>query len=328
MSDHKYMYFALTNLRKQPYPSVLCDLDDFQDISYGNDCADSVCFSIGGQGYFMWVDCVARRDREEESALRFWISTYDIEEGEIGDEELLSTESPADVFWWVDAKVSAARDGICECGQIEGACECPCINCKLPMSMHGIPGNPVMPGTDCPESTCVAALPSLESLIRRGLAFLDIDEACREVQDALGVTDGGLAGIMLNDDSWRDNFADYVKAERNGVIEEMEAPVSSGFSPLLGMLGSEVMFHADASKVIGNYELALYLKCGVVTCVGPDTLEVRLNEPCDDLDEWDNTLIWAVEDCLAGDRMDNWDSLSDLQKCSFFEGYLAGLVTE
>ena len=107
MTDYEPMYFALSNLRKQPYPSVLCDLENFRDISYGNDCADSVCFSIGSQDFFMWVDWVARGDREQESASRFWISTYDIENGDIGDDAILSTEDPAEVFDWVNEMMKA-----------------------------------------------------------------------------------------------------------------------------------------------------------------------------------------------------------------------------
>lgn len=104
------IFYALTRLHKQPYPAMLCDLDDFDDTSYGNDCADSVCFSVAGQTYFMYVDYLDVEEREDETAARYAILTYDVDLGELGDEVLLSTESSAAVVAWVNEKLVATDE--------------------------------------------------------------------------------------------------------------------------------------------------------------------------------------------------------------------------
>ena len=45
------------------------------------------------------------------------------------------------------------------------------------------------------------------------LAQCALNAACKLIQDELGVTDGGLAGIMFSDDHVLSLFEDYIKAE-------------------------------------------------------------------------------------------------------------------
>lgn len=51
------------------------------------------------------------------------------------------------------------------------------------------------PLVDCPNTT---------NLLTRAIYTADIDAACLLVQDALGITDGGLAGMVLpGPDEWK-----------------------------------------------------------------------------------------------------------------------------
>lgn len=49
--------------------------------------------------------------------------------------------------------------------------------------------------------------------VRRALAEKALNLACRHVQDALGVTDGGVAGIFFSDDRVSKTLQEYVEHE-------------------------------------------------------------------------------------------------------------------
>lgn len=42
------------------------------------------------------------------------------------------------------------------------------------------------------------------------------------IQNAIGITDGGYAGMHFSDDIVRDNFYEYIHQEINNKIEELE----------------------------------------------------------------------------------------------------------
>lgn len=47
-----------------------------------------------------------------------------------------------------------------------------------------------------------------------------LDAACLHIQDALGVTDGGLAGAVFSDDRATDMFREYIDAEISMAAED------------------------------------------------------------------------------------------------------------
>jgi hypothetical protein len=90
--------------------------------------------------------------------------------------------------------------------------------------------------------------------------------------------------------------------------------------------GTKIQFYKGAFKSIENWELDISGKTGVVLCAGPGALEVQLDEHVPELDQWENTVIWTIEDCLFGDRLDCWDDVTPEQAYGFFAGYLAAMV--
>jgi hypothetical protein len=91
-------------------------------------------------------------------------------------------------------------------------------------------------------------------------------------------------------------------------------------------VGTKVTFCKWTYKAISNWELDISGKTGTVLCVGPGAMEIRLDEHVPELDEWDNILIWTMDDCLFGDRYDRWENVSPEQAYGFFAGYLASMV--
>jgi hypothetical protein len=92
--------------------------------------------------------------------------------------------------------------------------------------------------------------------------------------------------------------------------------------------GTQITFCKWTYKAISNYEIDLSGKTGLVISVGPGAMEIKLDEHMPELDEWDNTLVWLIEDCLFGERLDNWEDVSPEKAYGFFAGYLASMVTK
>lgn len=61
-------------------------------------------------------------------------------------------------------------------------------------------------------------------------------------------------------------------------------------------IGAEIRFHPNTWKVITNYEMPLDGEVGTIVVMDEYTLGVKLHKHHEDLDEWENDLIWCPED--------------------------------
>jgi hypothetical protein len=137
-----------TKLRQAPYPSLIADLPGFVDISWGNDCTDSLLFELGGRLCFMFCEEVDRSEREQADASRYFVAPHDDDETDF-DNPFLTTEDPDALVAWI-LKVQSDKDICEECEHRETLCACPCVNCGSAMSAH-FSGLALTPGTDCPQ---------------------------------------------------------------------------------------------------------------------------------------------------------------------------------
>jgi hypothetical protein len=160
------------------------------------------------------------------------------------------------------------------------------------------------------------SVPTAAQLVERGLLYRDVDDACREVQDALGVTDGGLAGQMLGEDGWRSDFPEYVVAERRGVLEELMSEPVPVPVPVRGMSLDAVITQCNAMLRQSKFRMTkLFMGGGLRSgCAALNSGYMLINDYM--MTDYENE--WAVG---------VWRNCDDDDPIRWFEGDLRMVLT-
>jgi hypothetical protein len=100
-----------TRLRRYAYPCTLRRLDDFEDVSYGNDENDSVRFRIGSRWYWLFVgpDETRAAARAEKDFARFQLGSAEDQEDAYQADAEIETDSTEDLLEYIGRLVVQGR---------------------------------------------------------------------------------------------------------------------------------------------------------------------------------------------------------------------------